>query len=299
MHRSLICLTASLALTTLSGCATTVAIRSMQPGPVPVGATEHLVLLGGQGRRSAREFVAQELQRQCRDQGYFTVEDHGDDGLEVHISGRQAEIEGGDLVLEPGQAGLRIDVLEWSASRDEQEVKHTAPDGRVTVEHVPVQRGQALLAITLFDSSGHAFLSETEYEGWASLDPATPRDEAIECAAREAVHHFLRDVTPIQITARVRLDDEDENQEPYLDAASNGALAQAAHDLEGYLQQHPNSASAAYNLAVLREAMGDFTGAMQMYDHALSLGGKDYYSSARAGCARRLAAQEALRSNAH
>lgn len=284
----------SLAIPLSTGCVTTMSIRSMEPGTVPIGATKHLVLLGGEGRRSAREFVGQTLVQQCRARGYFTVADRSEEGLNVRVAGRQASIEGGKLALEHEQAGLRIDVLEWNAARDEQEVTRTDPAGRQFVELVPVLRGNALLAITLFDPAGRAFLAETEYEGCATTDPSAPREESIEAAAAQAIASFLNDVTPFAVVTRVRLDDEDPGQETILKTASDGATAQAAHDLELYLQQSPNNASAAYNLAVLKEAMGDFRSAMELYDRAIALGGQDYYSRARAGCARRLSAAESL-----
>lgn len=277
-----------------TGCATTVAIRSMQPGAVSVGPARQLVLIGGEGRRSAREFVGQALARQCRAQGYFTLEDRSADGFSVRVAGQRASVEGGDLALGPEQAGLWIDVLEWNAQRDEEEVTRTDPAGKTHVEHVPVMRGNALLAVTLFDSSGRAFLAETEYEGWASTAPDAAREEAIESAASNALASLIREITPRQVVSHVRLDDEDAGQETILATASAGATAQAASDLEAYLDHNPNSASAAYNLAVLREAMGDFHAALQLYDRALALGGKDYYSRARAGCAQRLAAAESL-----
>jgi hypothetical protein len=289
---------ALLALASLlsSGCATTVAIRSQQPGAVAVGPARELLLLGGEGRRSAREFVGQALLKQCRQQGYFTVTDHGDEGLSVRVAGRSASIEGGTLALGPEQAGLWIDVLEWSAARDEEEVEHKTIDGKVTVESIPVLRGNTLLAVTLFGPSGQAYLAETEYEGWANIAPDAPREEAIEAAACNALASFLREITPIPVVTHVRLDDEDPGQEAILETASAGATAQAARDLEAYLEAHPSSASAAYNLAVLREAQGEFAAALELYDRALSLGSKDYYARARAGCAKRMADAESLRS---
>jgi len=284
----------ALVLPLASGCATTVAIRSMQPGAVAVGPARELVLLGGEGRRSAREFVGQVLVQQCRTMGYFKLTDRSSEGHSVHVAGNHATIQDGSLALGPEQAGLWIDVLEWNAARDEEEITHSSPTGKSVVERVPVMRGSVLLAVTLFDPSGRAFLAETEYEGSASVAPDRPREEAIESAACDALADLLREITPVQVTTRVRLDDEDEGQEAILDTASAGATAQAARDLEAYVQQNPHSASAAYNLAVLREALGDFQGALDMYDRALSLGGKDYYSRARAGCARRLSAAESL-----
>lgn len=285
----------TLALSLSPACATTLAIRSMQPGAVPVGAAKHLVLLGGEGRRSAREFVGQALVQQCRAQGYFSFEDRSEAGLEVQVAGRQASVKGGKFTLAPDQAGLRVDVLEWNADDEDEEIVRTDVNGKQYIERVRVMKGHALLAITLFDSAGRAHLAETEYEGWASTPVSAPRDESIEAAARQAITSFLNDITPMQVVTRVRLDDEDDGQATILETAANGGTAQAAQDLEAYIQQNPNSASAAYNLAVLREAMGDFRSAMEWYDRAISLGGKDYYAKARAGCAQRLSAAESLR----
>jgi tetratricopeptide (TPR) repeat protein len=153
-------------------------------------------------------------------------------------------------------------------------------------------RGNALLAITLRRRRPRV-PGRDRVRGWANTDPAAPR-ESIEAAAGQAIASFLNDVTPMPVTTRVRLDDEDPGQQAFLDAAKAGATAQAAHDLELYFQQNPNIPSAAYNLAVLKEAMGDFHGALELYDRALALGGKDYYSRARAGCAQRVSAAESL-----
>lgn len=103
---------------------------------------------------------------------------------------------------------------------------------------------------------------------------------------------------PRQVVSRVRLDDDDPGQEAILETARGGNVAMAARDMRTYFDANPLSGSAAYNLAVFLEAMGEFHEAMTMYDQALSLGAKDLYHSARAGCARRLAAAEELRDDA-
>ena len=97
-----------------------------------------------------------------------------------------------------------------------------------------------------------------------------------------------------EVVSSVRLDDEDPEQETILKTARAGNVRQAATDMQSYLGRHSRSASAAYNLAVFLEATGDFRQALEMYDRALANGYKAYYSDARAQCARRLAAVEAL-----
>jgi hypothetical protein len=296
--RSLLALTLPLALSFATSCSATMSIRSMEPAAVHVGSTNHLVILDGEGRRSAREYVNMEVMRQCRSRGYFSVEDRSEEGFEVRVGGRNATVEGGQFTLDGNQAGLRVDVLEWNAYRDEHEVSTKGKNGEVVTQRTPVTRGQVLLAITFFGVTGSTFLAETEYEGWASIPVDRPREEAIECAAQQAIAAFLNDVTPVQVVARVRLDDEDPGQEAILETARAGNVAMAARDMRAYLEQNPLNASAAYNLAVFLEATGEFPEAMAMYDSALSLGTKDFYVSARAGCARRLAASEELNQGA-
>ena len=281
----------------LASCTTTVAIRSTEPGRVFVGPTRHVVILDGQGRRSAREFVNLELIRRARSHGYFTVEDRSDEGFEVRVAGRRAYLEGGTFSVDSEAAGLRVDVLEWSGTRDREEVRVYDQDGVPYYTEVPVMVGQALIAVTMFDRDGHAFLAESEYEGrFVTEDMQMPREEVIEIAAAHAIQNFLDDVTPIEVVTHVRLDEDDEGQEAILSVAKSGSIAQAADDMRRYLDANPGNASAAYNLGVFLEAMGQFQEALDSYDLALQLGYKEMYASARAQCARRLAAADSLRS---
>ena len=136
-----------------TGCASRVTIRSIEPGPVYVGPATHLVLIDGEGRRSAREWVAMELGRQSRSRGYFTFEDRSEEGLDVRIAGRRAEIEGpgAEQLLDAEHAGIRVDVLEWMGHQDHELVEVVDELGEHSMETVIVQRGVVLLAITLFD----------------------------------------------------------------------------------------------------------------------------------------------------
>lgn len=286
-----------LPLALLAGaCSSTMAIRSVEPGRVLVGPARHLAILDGEGRRSAREFVNAEITAQARAWGYFSAEDRSEEGVEVRLAGRRAMVEwhGGEP-LGSFDAGLRVDVLEWGAVHGYQDVSYRDDKGLVYVETVPVQQATVLLAVTLFEEEGRTMLAEAEYEGvFETEDMLAPRESVIEDAARHAIHHLLADITPVEVVSHVRLDEEDEAQAAILETAKAGAVAQAADDMGSYLERNPRRASAAYNLAVFLEATGRFDEALEIYDRALSLGGKGYYAAARAQCARRLSAAEAL-----
>lgn len=281
----------------LTGCQTTIPIRSMQPGPISVGATDHLVLLKGEGRRSAREDVAHEVVNQCRAAGQFSVEDRSEDPIFVRVAGGQVQIDGDATVLAaPTRAGLKIDVLDLDCHEDTESVETVDAEGRRSFRNVRVRRGKALIAVTLFDGHGRAFLAEREYDGQVeSRDLQANREDLQRDAMRMAVMQFLGDITPREVVTHVQLDDEDEGQVAIIETAKAGNIAQAAADAESYANANPRNPAAAYNLAVLLDAMGDFERALTWYDTALRLGTKDFYTTARAQCARRLGDRDALR----
>ncbi len=277
-----------------TGCAAKLAIKTMEPGPVNLGAAKHLAILDTEGRRSAREQLIGEIISQARTAGYYTVEDRSEEGVKVNIAGRTVTLEGGEKGIEPGQMGVRFDVIEWDADKDTEERSTRDSKGNTVTKQVKVLKGRALLGVTVFDPSGKALVAEKEYEGTSSLEGDVSKDQAIEAAAKDVVAKLLADITPHEVTRQVRLDEDDDALKPYIETAQAGNLAKAAEDMKGYLDKNPNSAPAAYNLAVLTDAMGNYDAAIQLYDKALQLGNKDYYSEARAECAQRKAAADAL-----
>ena len=276
-----------------AACSTTIPIQSLQPGRVSLGASSELTLVKGEGRRSAREAIAQEVIRQARGNGYFTVQDHSEDPIFVRIHGGRVDVEDGEGLLTG--TGVKIDVIDWDHDNATEEVQSRTADGTVVIEEFPVQVGEVLLAITLFDETGRAILSETEYSGqFATRDLRTPRDTVVEQAAAHAIAQLLDDITPRTVVTHVTLDDSDPGQEHIIATAQAGNVAQAAEDCRTYLRANPKSAPAAYNLAVFLDAMGRYEEAMTHYDQAMQLGSSGDYAKARAECARRLHAQTEL-----
>jgi hypothetical protein len=269
----------------------------MQPGPVNLGATDHITIVQGEGRRSARETIFQEIMSQSRTLGYYTIEDRSEEGIEVNIAGRTVTIEGAQSpVLKDGQMGLRVDVIEWDAEQATKTETYTDNNGNERTRSKVVTEADVVLGVTLFDITGEAILAETEYVGeYATEDKNASEDSVIKSAARSAVAQFLGDITPKPVTRDVRIDDSDDGQEKIIETAEAGNLAQAVKDLEKYLKEDPNNAAAVYNLAVFVDATGDYKGAMALYDEALSMSSKDFYSEARAACAKRLADAQALK----
>jgi tetratricopeptide (TPR) repeat protein len=274
-----------------TGCVQMLTIESLEPGPVNIGAARSLVIVSGEGRRSARETVFNRLVAESRRTGYFTISDRSEEGIQVNIAGRTATAMGPTFVPNPSELYLKIDVIEWDTSRDTN--SSTDAQGRTSTTMVTTAR--VILAVTLFNAQGVASLAETEYQGSTqSMNPNDSQEWLLEQAGGVAIGRLLADLTPRRVARRVQLDDSEEALKPIIDTAVRGNLAQAAADLQQYINVHPNSAAGAYNLAVVLDAMGQYQQAIGWYDRALQLGNKSYYSPARAECARRMAAAQAL-----
>lgn len=278
-----------------TACTSSLPIKTLEPGAVNLGATKQLDIVSGEGRRSARETVYNKIIEQARQRGYYTVADRSEEGIEVKIAGRNVTLEGGEKGIDEGVVGLRIDVLEWDSKQKTETVTKTDSKGREYSQDVRLIEGEVVLAVTAFDKDGKTYTAEKEYVGkYQSSDRNTSEDTAIDAAAGDAVRRLLADITPREVTRKVRLDDDEEAMKPFIETAQAGNIAQAITDLKAYRESNPNSSAAAYNLAVLTDASGDYDAALALYDQAMSLGNKDFYSPARAACASRKAAAESL-----
>jgi len=274
-----------------------VTIEAVEPALPELGSARHLVLIEGTGRSSAQQIVIHQIERQARATGYFTVQDRTREGHTVAVVGRRADLDGGRRKMPPGQVGLRVAIRDWRSHREAQAVRREAEDGSHYTEVVPFRHGSVVLEVSLFDETGRAHVAEAEFEGHASGEVSKlSRSIVLDRAARDAVGKFLEAITPRRVTRSVPLDDEDPAQAPWLETARAGGVASAVGDATRYFQRNPGNASAAYNLAVLLDALGDHAEALALYDRALARAEKPFYREARDGCERRLTAQRALES---
>lgn len=288
LRNRLLCLSV-LAIGTLAGCAPTLRVQVLKPGPVNLGAAKKLSVVQTEGRRSAREFVINEIQNQGRSAGYFVVADRTEEGITVKIAGRSVEVSGGKGNPQaPDEVGLRVDVIDWNANKETEEVRNSK--GYVTGVRT-YYKGKVVLGVTAFNSQGRAVLAEKEYVGTTQGDS---EDSTIGSAATAAVWQLLSDITPQYVSMDIRLDDDDPAQKPIIEMARSGNLAKALEEERAAVAKNPNSGPANYNLAVLLDAQALYQEALDAYTRAINLGTKPYYVSMKSECAARLAAAEAL-----
>lgn len=161
---------------------------------------------------------------------------------------------------------LQLNVLEW-----EPESWPTDTGARIVLEAVVTTAAGAVRTATI--------------EGQAPASAGSAgRGSAPGDATENAAAALLDALTPRRVTRRLRLDDRDGGQDRMLRAALEGRIARAHEDLRRYGERHPQNAAAAYNLAVLTEALGRYDEALRCYDRALALDDKPLYRRARQAC---------------
>lgn len=291
------------------GCAPTVRVTVLQPAPVNLGQARRLSVVQAEGHPDARVRVLEELLKQIRADGFFSAQDQSAEGMNVRVLGDRVEVTGGRSPSQtPDEVRLRIDVLDWDArpglrpvTRSEKQEEKDAgaqegpkPGAREAQRWAPVLAAKVVLGVTAFNAQGRALLAGRAYEGRAEAPEGSAAEPTLRQASKEAVGRLLRDITPRYVVRTLRLDDEDEQQRPIIKLAEGGNVVVAAEELRRYVQTNPLRGSAHYNLAVLLDAQGRYTEALDEYAAALRLSTKAYYVAAKAGCARRLADQQAL-----
>lgn len=291
MHTRLmkVVIPAALVAASLFGCTPALRITTYAPAKYNLGRANQLSVVQMEGRRSAKEFVLSELQRQGRATNRFQVKDRSEEGITVKVAGRTVQVSGGTGQAQTAEeVGIRLDVLEWGASKESSTVKDSKGVEKTVTKYV----GKVVLSATVFNAGGKAILAETEYIG--RMESPDGEDKAAQLSAGAAVTQLLQEITPVPVSRSVTLDDSDEGQKAIIETAKNGNLGQAITDAKGYCEKNPTSGAAYYNLAVFLDASGSYEEALAAYDKAISLGNKPLYTSARGECAGRLAAAQAL-----
>ena len=280
-----------LALALATACVPTIRVNVLQPAPVNLGASKQLSIFETSGRRSAREEVVNELTRQVRADGYFTLTDRSEEGISVKVAGQTATATGAKTPQKPDEIAIKIDVLNWDAEhQDLPEQKDSK--GNITQQAKRVYTGKVLLGVTAFNASGKTYLAETEFQGEPIQQDA--EEQAIRAAMAMAVRKVVGSITPRYVQRYIRLDGDDEGQKPIVEVAKGGNLDQAGKEFSDYLQKNPQNPAALYNLAVIYDAQGRYQEALDLYTRAISLSTKDFYVQMKTECTQRQAAAEAL-----
>jgi hypothetical protein len=277
------------------GCAPTLNISRLKPGPIRLGAAKQLSVVQFEGRRKARDQVLNDFVSQVRARGYYKAKNRLDDGIVVQVKDGVAEIQKGgkDTSLAHDEVAFRLEVAEWNMEVGAETVEEKDKDGKVIGQKkVDFYNGELVLLVTAFNGKGKTFLDGKEYIGRVRVKTST--DDALREASSQAISRLVGELTPYPIVEAVRVDNDDDALHPMLELAEKGDVRSATEQLAEYVKDHPDNASALYNLAVFHDVSGNYPKAVELYDRAIALANKEYYLQMRSACERRMFEAQAL-----
>jgi tetratricopeptide (TPR) repeat protein len=210
-----------------------------------------------------------------------------------------------------GALHLELAVGRWELLPDGQEVwrdrlvKDAGPM-RSERERLPVRLAEVELVVTVRTAAGGMLLPPTQVAGrayghrgppagagWSTTAEAATvtvhaatESELVNLAMLDALGPILRLLAEDRRQVWLELDGEDPAQAEALAQAAAGDVEGAVRRLLDYQRWCPRSASAAYNLGCLHEALGRIEEALRWYTQACGLDGREEYRRGHDRCRR-------------
>jgi tetratricopeptide (TPR) repeat protein len=262
--RSAGCRRALATLLVALGCAPVVAVQRPVPAEIDLGPkVRTLALVTVEGTPEAAAQVARTLQARAMRQDYFRLV-LWSEGMAADGAGRTGY--------------LSIEIAEWT----QEEVQ----TGGGTEQRARVR----LLTRTGRTPEGPW---GEPYESGGSLNGVVGtseprRPQLLGGACLRAVDDLLSALAPRPQVEEVTLDTTDARLRAGAALASRGALDEARAALETVHEEHPDLPGAAYDLGVVREALGDWEGAEVLYAEAVRLRDEKLYRDALDSVRKRL-----------
>ena len=277
---------------------------SESPSNYYVGKTPDIRVVNAEGAtRRLQDITIQELRNQSRSGGYFVIGNSLSEGIRFDSREGRLVLTGEKISVNENDVLIKFNII--ASMKQDTRTIITKKTGLFGTEKKEVPAIMTIMPVAFTVSKGgDILLNERQYDGkavWTVKEngggyPADFR-RRYEIAIGEAVKKFLADITPKTASHKVRLDYYNKGQKAILDVARKGQVKEAIVEMEKYVEAHPNSASAVYNLAALNDAIGQYEQALKYYDRALSLGGKGYYTETKADCMKRRNEQLEMDSN--
>lgn len=254
----------------LCACSPILNFVSVAPAPFSLGSQRRLPLYVRHDSLAQTALLLQIARDATIQGGYFAVQDHTAERSPLYWRNH-------DVTLDPdATADLDSEVA--------LELGLTSYD--VTCE--PAQKAPPcvpgltpLLTATFFNRSG-------VLGTWRSPEPLSADARATPTVLRSEFAALLADITPVELRREVPLSTRDGALKPFVELAVRGQVALARELVRNYAENHPSSAAAWYDLAVLTEALGQARDALTLYDRAIGLEAKPLFFEMRAQCARHL-----------
>lgn len=273
-------------------------VRQLEAAQYNVGATPEVAVVEVEGgRRDLQDAVVEALIKSSREGGFFIVEDRKAEGIRFDIRDGQPLLTGKQVSTGENDVFVKVTVLDSYA--EDGYKRETRKTGLFNSEEeiVEVVETKMLVAFTVM-TADELLMDQKEYMGtakWRLGEQPSDKRTRYDYAAAEAARLFLDDITPRYAEAKIKMDNSDEAQLEIIKSVGKGRAKEAEPLLRQYVAQHPNSASAWYNLGVVMDAQGEYEEALGYYDKAISMGGQSFYTDTKMDCLRRIGERGAVR----
>lgn len=223
-------------------------VMGWAPGPVSTHGAHQLFLINGEGLEKDRQIVYQTLNKQLLANRYFSLSDVTQNGVYLDFHENGVWVRNEKELLGRTDMYIQIDIVDWRLK--------TEPVDPV-VKQGPSYVGIVGITVTLVDRDGEIVLDEKPYVAQALAQSTAEMETVRAKAAVLAVAQFVADISPKPLERKVEWDSSDPTQKSLLKMAKNGNLKEAGSQLRKLWQQSPKNVPVTYNLAVVRDLLGD------------------------------------------
>src|SRR5690606_3520250 len=286
-------LLAALSLLAISCVPPSVTLRTYSPGEIVVPRARALALVEARGDQEAVTHFYRTLAINATGDGYYSVKDRSLEGMDLVVEGDHVSLEkdGALIGLAGNEAGFRFDVTEYKV-REGVVSRSGLKDGVIasaafTVSMVQNDGTPILISVPVEGSCDDAFNDEGE----VSSD-----DDLLWCASQKAAKALLKRITPSHFEQSFSLQGSGRDVDPIFAAVRAREFEKALVLAEAHLAKNREHHPALFNVALLRDVLGDHEIACELYEQAIALAPKTqpYYRTARFGCKQRILGKKAL-----
>lgn len=239
----------------LGGCATS--MQAWQPGAVKTRGAFEMLQLDGEGQGKEREVIFQTLKKQIGENPYFSLVDFTKSGVFMDFHEEGVWVRNEQLPLTRDQIYLQVDVVDWRV--------RTVP-AKGGSARLPQYVGIVGITVTLVDNDGRILLDERPYTAEAQVEKEEELDRVRALAAQRVVAQFIEDIQPRVVERPIRFDESLSEHDEAIEYAETGRLKIAGVLLRAQWQQHPENPTCIFNLAVIRDLLGDPEEALFLLD---------------------------------
>lgn len=279
-----------------TGCgAPNLTLRTYSPGEIVVPRARELALVEARGDQDAVTDFYRTLASNAAKGGYYTVKDRSLEGMDLVVEGDQVSLEkdGALIGLGEKEAGFRFDVTEYKVR-----------EGLVSTFMRGLQDGviaSTAFTVSMVQNDGTPILISVPLEGTCD-DTFNDEGEVLSdgyllrCASEKAAEELLKRITPTHFEQSFPMQGNGREVDRIFAAVRAREMEEALVLAEAYLAKNPEQHSAIFNVALLRDVLGDHEIAFDLYKQAIELAPKTqpYYRTALFGCEQRILSRKAL-----